>query len=86
MVIRTFQLADYEGVSRQLTSILPAECFEETRRGFVNQLSLDHHLILVASKNGKMVGIAIGTIHQHRCIIYRVVVKPSYHIKALVHR
>ncbi|MEK4340122.1 MULTISPECIES: GNAT family N-acetyltransferase [unclassified Brevibacillus] len=78
MVIQSFQLADYAGVSRLLTSILPAECFEETRRAFVNQLSLDHHLILVASKNGEMMGVVIGTIAQHRGIIYRVVVKPIY--------
>ncbi|MBB6730234.1 GNAT family N-acetyltransferase [Cohnella zeiphila] len=77
MRIRAFQLADYKSVTELLEVALSEECCEETMGAFARQLSWDSELILVAEREGAIVGAMIGTIDQNKGYLYRVAVHPD---------
>ena len=78
MQIRSFQLSDYRQVAELLQEVLSEECCEETMGAFARQLSWDGELILVASAEGEIAGVLIGTIDQHKGYVYRIAVGKSY--------
>lgn len=70
--IRSFQLSDYSQVTSLMQDVLSDECFDETMDAFANQIAWDSELVIVAEKDGEIVGAVIGTIDQHRGYYYRV--------------
>jgi len=74
MQIRSFQLSDYRPVAELLQDVLSEECCEETMDAFARQLSWDSDLILVASIEGEVAGVLIGTIDQAKGYVYRIAV------------
>jgi len=77
MRIRAFQLADYKSVAELLEVALSEECCVETMGAFARQLSWDSELILVAERDGAIVGAMIGTIDHNKGYVYRVAVHPD---------
>lgn len=66
MIIRSFQLGDYIGVSTLLENTLSGALFEETITSFAKQLYCDSDFIIVAQRSNRIIGIIIGMIrHQH---------------------
>lgn len=78
MQIRSFQLSDYRPVAELLQDVLSEECCEETMDAFARQLSWDSDLILVASVEGEVAGVLIGTIDQSKGYVYRIAVGKRY--------
>jgi len=78
MQIRSFQLSDYRLVAELLQDVLSEECCEETMGAFARQLSWDSDLVLVASIEGEVAGVLIGTIDGHKGYVYRIAVAKSY--------
>lgn len=74
MIVRSFRLSDYSEVSQLLGEVLSEQCYEDTMDAFAKQLSWDSELIMVAEKQGKVVGIIIGTIDGHNGYYYRIAV------------
>lgn len=78
MDVRTFQLSDYRPVTQLLETVLSEECYELTMEAFARQLSWDSELVLVASIEGEIVGMIIGTIDNNKGYYYRIAVLPEY--------
>ncbi|CAH1218583.1 Acetyltransferase YpeA [Paenibacillus plantiphilus] len=78
MDVRTFQLSDYRPVTQLLETVLSEECYELTIEAFARQLSWDSELVLVASIEGEIVGMIIGTIDNNKGYYYRIAVLPEY--------
>jgi ribosomal protein S18 acetylase RimI-like enzyme len=74
MQVRSFQLSDYGTVTQLLEKVLSEPCYEETMESFARQLAWDSELVLVAEKEGIIVGIIIGTIDNNKGYFYRVAV------------
>jgi predicted N-acetyltransferase YhbS len=74
MQVRSFQLSDYISVTQLLEKVLSEQCYEETMEAFARQLAWDSELVLVAEKEGVIVGIIIGTIDNNKGYFYRVAV------------
>lgn len=78
MQIRSFQLSDYRPVAALLKEVLSEECCEETMDAFARQLSWDSELILVASVEGVIAGVLIGTIDEQKGYVYRIAVHSDF--------
>ncbi|HEY8528177.1 MAG TPA: GNAT family N-acetyltransferase [Paenibacillaceae bacterium] len=78
MLVRPFQLADYRSVEALLEAVLCGECFEETREALIRQLSMDSELVQVAEKDGRLVGLLIGTMEGKQGFVYRICVHEDY--------
>jgi len=78
MYVRSFQLSDYGAVTELLETVLSDDCYELTMGAFARQLSWDSDLVLVAVKQGEIVGMIIGTIDNNKGYYYRVAVKREY--------
>ncbi|GFN31126.1 GNAT family N-acetyltransferase [Paenibacillus xylaniclasticus] len=78
MYVRSFQLSDYGAVTELLETVLSDDCYELTMSAFARQLSWDSDLVLVAVKQGEIVGMIIGTIDNNKAYYYRVAVKQEY--------
>jgi len=78
MRIRSFHLSDYRSVAALLKDVLSEECCEETMAALARQLSWDSELILVATVEGNVVGVLIGTIDEHQGYVYRIAVHRDY--------
>lgn len=78
MDVRTFQLSDYRPVTQLLETVLSEECYELTMEAFARQLSWDSELVLVASIEGEIAGMIIGTIDNNKGYYYRIAVLPKY--------
>lgn len=84
MIVRSFQLSDYALITSLFKEVLSEECYEETMDAFAKQLSLDPELVLVATVNGLVAGIIIGTIdHKNRGYYYRIAVAKPYRRKGI---
>lgn len=77
MNIRSFQLSDANRVTELLQVALSEDCYENTIGPFARQLSWDSDLIMVAEKDGELVGALIGTIDQNQGYIYRIAIHPD---------
>lgn len=77
MNIRSFQLSDANRVTELFQVALSEDCFENTMGPFARQLSWDSDLIMVAEKDGELVGALIGTIDQNQGYIYRIAIHPD---------
>ncbi|WP_454192587.1 GNAT family N-acetyltransferase [Paenibacillus sp. Marseille-Q7038] len=77
MNIRSFQLSDANRVTELLQVALSEDCYENTMGPFARQLSWDSDLIMVAEKDGELVGALIGTIDQNQGYIYRIAIHPD---------
>ncbi|WP_274648931.1 GNAT family N-acetyltransferase [Paenibacillus humicola] len=78
MNVRSFQLSDYRPVTELLQSVLSEDCYEQTMEAFGRQLSWDSELVLVASVDGVIAGMIIGTIDDNKGYYYRVAVHADY--------
>lgn len=78
MRVRSFQLSDHQAVEALLEQVLCDECLEETREALMRQLSWDSELVLVAERDGAVIGLLIGTVEDNAGYIYRVEVHPDY--------
>ncbi|MFC5470781.1 GNAT family N-acetyltransferase [Cohnella suwonensis] len=83
MQIRSFQLSDYRSVAELLEEVLSEECCEETMGAFARQLSWDSELVLVAEKEGEIVGVLIGTIDQSKGYVYRIAVQEAFRMQGV---
>lgn len=77
MNIRSFQLSDANRVTELFQVALSEDCFENTMGPFARQLSWDSDLIMVAEKDGELVGALIGTIDQNEGYMYRIAIHPD---------
>ncbi len=78
MQIRSFCLADCARVPQLFEEALSEECYKETIAAFAGQLAWDSELIVVASVDQEVVGVAIGTIEKNQGLYHRVVVAPEH--------
>lgn len=78
MRVRSFHLADYSSVTQILEEVLTEDCYVDTMEAFSRQLSCDPDLVLIAEKNGSIVGIIIGTIDNNKGYFYRVAVNVAH--------
>jgi len=78
MNVRSFQLSDYRPVTELLQTVLSEQCYEQTMEAFGRQLSWDSELVLVASVDGEIAGMIIGTIDNNKGYYYRVAVHSDY--------
>lgn len=78
MHIRSFQLSDYADVTQMMKRSLSEPCFYATIDAFARQLSWDSSLVMVAEKEGTIVGIVIGTIDNNDGYYYRITVDPLH--------
>jgi ribosomal protein S18 acetylase RimI-like enzyme len=90
--VRPFQLSDYAQVTDVMRNALSELCFTETLDAFGRQLSWDSSLVLVAeveenspvmdrstySYDGRIIGLAIGTIDHDVGYHYRIAVDPQH--------
>lgn len=83
MMVRSFQLSDYQHVTSLLETVLTEECYEQTMEAFARQLSWDSELVVVAVDGSEVTGIIIGTIDNHKGYYYRIAVHPEHQRKGI---
>jgi ribosomal protein S18 acetylase RimI-like enzyme len=76
MLIRPFRLGDYSAITRiwQETGLDHSET--ESLNDLAKQLAWDSDLVMVAEKDGEVVGVVVGTIDGTRAYFYRLAVLP----------
>ncbi|CAM5796091.1 MULTISPECIES: GNAT family N-acetyltransferase [Brevibacillus] len=76
MLIRPFRLGDYSAITRiwQETGLEEQEA--ESLNDLAKQLAWDSDLVMVAEKEGEVVGVVVGTIDGTRAYFYRLAVLP----------
>lgn len=75
MIIRTFRLSDVYPLIQMWEEVLPQT--SEALELLSEQLSHDSDLVLVAEKEGKVVGVIVGTVNEGKGLIHRIAVAPS---------
>jgi len=83
MIVRSFQLSDYQLITALLEEVLSEECYEQTMEAFARQLSWDSNLVLVATIGSEVVGVIIGTIDNNKGYYYRVAVSRVHQRKGV---
>jgi ribosomal protein S18 acetylase RimI-like enzyme len=83
MIVRSFQLSDYEPLSRLLEDVLSEECCEETMQALARQIGWDSELVLVAEKDEQVIGMIIGTIDNNNGYYYRIAVATGHRRKGV---
>lgn len=78
MLVRPFQLSDYAEIGRLLKDVLSEACYAETMEALMRQLSWDSDLVLVAVKDGNLVGVIVGTIDKNQGYYYRIAVDTNH--------
>lgn len=76
--VRSFQLSDYAPVTQLLEDVLSDSCYADTMEAFGRQLSWDSDLVLVAVRQGQVVGVIIGTIDNNQGYYYRIAVSRQH--------
>jgi ribosomal protein S18 acetylase RimI-like enzyme len=77
MLIRPFRLGDYSAITRiwQETGLDQTET--ESLNDLAKQLAWDSDLVMVAERDGEVVGVVVGTIDGTRAYFYRLAVLPE---------
>ncbi|MDR7317796.1 GNAT family N-acetyltransferase [Brevibacillus nitrificans] len=77
MLIRPFRLGDYSAITSiwQETGLDQSDA--ESLNDLAQQLAWDSDLVMVAEKEGKVIGVVVGTIDGARAYFYRLAVLPS---------
>lgn len=83
MIVRSFQLADYQPLSRLLEEVLSEDCYEETMKAFARQIGWDSELVLVAEHDEQLVGMIMGTIDNNNGYYYRIAVATGHQRKGI---
>ncbi|KIL42226.1 GCN5 family acetyltransferase [Gordoniibacillus kamchatkensis] len=83
MIVRSFQLADYQPLTELLEEALSEECYEETIQAFARQIGWDSELVLVAEQDEQLVGMIMGTIDNNNGYYYRIAVAAGHRRKGI---
>ncbi|MFC0215590.1 GNAT family N-acetyltransferase [Paenibacillus chartarius] len=83
MIVRSFQLADYQPLSGLLEDVLTEECYEDTMQAIARQIGWDSDLVLVAEQDDEIVGMVMGTIDNNTGYFYRVAVANGHQRKGI---
>jgi ribosomal protein S18 acetylase RimI-like enzyme len=83
MIVRSFQLADYQRISKLLEEVLTEQCYEETMQAFARQIRWDSELVLVAEEGEQIVGMIMGTIDNNNGYYYRIAVATGHQRKGI---
>lgn len=77
MLIRPFRLGDYLAITSiwQQTGLDQSDT--ESLNDLAQQLAWDSDLVMVAEKDGRVVGVVVGTIDGARAYFYRLAVLPE---------
>ncbi|MDA5110051.1 MULTISPECIES: GNAT family N-acetyltransferase [Brevibacillus] len=76
MLIRPFRLGDYSAITRIWQETGLEESETESLNDLAKQLAWDSDLVMVAEKDGEVVGVVVGTIDGSRAYFYRLAVTP----------
>ncbi|CAJ1003988.1 MULTISPECIES: GNAT family N-acetyltransferase [Bacillales] len=76
MLIRPFRLGDYSAITRIWQETGLEESDTESLNDLAKQLAWDSDLVMVAEKDGEVVGVVVGTIDGSRAYFYRLAVTP----------
>lgn len=77
MLIRPFRLGDYSAITSIWRETGLDQSETESLNDLAQQLAWDSDLVMVAEKEGKVVGVVVGTIDGARAFFYRLAVLPS---------
>jgi len=77
MLIRPFRLGDYSAITRIWQETGLDETETESLNDLAKQLAWDSELVMVAEREGEVVGVVVGTIDGTRAYFYRLAVLPE---------
>lgn len=77
MLIRPFRLGDYSAITSIWRETGLDQSETESLNDLAQQLAWDSDLVMVAEKEGRVVGVVVGTIDGSRAFFYRLAVLPS---------
>ncbi|KQL44853.1 GNAT family N-acetyltransferase [Brevibacillus choshinensis] len=77
MLIRPFRLGDYSAITSIWRETGLDQSETESLNDLAQQLAWDSDLVMVAEKEGNVVGVVVGTIDGSRAFFYRLAVLPS---------
>ncbi|MFD2369207.1 GNAT family N-acetyltransferase [Brevibacillus sp. GCM10020057] len=77
MLIRPFRLGDYAAITSIWRETGLDQSEAESLNDLAQQLAWDSDLVMVAEKEGRVVGVVVGTIDGSRAFFYRLAVLPS---------
>ncbi|QRG68514.1 GNAT family N-acetyltransferase [Brevibacillus choshinensis] len=77
MLIRPFRLGDYSAITSIWRETGLDQSETESLNDLAQQLAWDSDLVMVAEKDGNVVGVVVGTIDGSRAFFYRLAVLPS---------
>ncbi|GED34138.1 MULTISPECIES: GNAT family N-acetyltransferase [Brevibacillus] len=77
MLIRPFRLGDYSAITSIWQETGLDQSDTESLNDLAQQLAWDSDLVMVAEKEGKVIGVVVGTIDGARAYFYRLAVLPS---------
>lgn len=77
MLIRSFRLGDYSAINRIWRETNLDRSETESLDALATQLAWDSELVMVAERDGAVVGVVVGTIDGTRAYFYRLAVDPK---------
>jgi len=77
MLIRPFRLGDYSAITSIWRETGLDKSETESLNDLAQQLAWDSDLVMVAEKEGRVIGVVVGTIDGARAFFYRLAVLPS---------
>lgn len=77
MLIRSFRLGDYSAINRIWRETNLDRSETESLDALATQLAWDSELVMVAERDGAVVGVVVGTIDGTRAYFYRLAVDPQ---------